>query len=62
MRHVFDKSSPSQSPTALRHAYLKERAKRPSAATLVLQRRHAPKEINTSKMRQFLRIERRLQA
>ncbi len=58
MKHVLDKSNPAQSPTALRHAYLKDRSRRPSASTLALQQRHTPPKTSASKLRQFLRIER----
>ena len=58
MKHVLDKSDPSQSPTALRHAYLKDRAKRPAAASLALQQRAPADKTSVSKIRQFLRIER----
>ncbi len=58
MKHVLDKSDPSQSTSALRHAYRHDLADRPATATLALQQRSGHKKTGASMTRQFLRIER----
>ena len=58
MKHVLDKSNPSQTVSALRQAYVQDKAKRPNASTLALQQRPSQEKTGASKTRQFLRIDR----
>lgn len=58
MKHILDKSDPSQSTNARRRIYELKKSERPSAATLALQQRAGHEKTGASKTRQFLRIER----
>lgn len=58
MKQVFDKSKGEQPQVGLRHAYAKAQAKRPSEATLKLQRRKRHGKDEAPEIREFARIER----